>query len=165
MNRTSNRLLLIVLAIVAATATSVRAESGDFSRLWFAPGFYSWHYDKPDNEEIRDDNPGIGFQYDVSARRGYVVGRFINSNNAWSNYIGASWFPLELAGNTARLGVTLAALDGYAYKQGDWFAAAIPTFAYRRKSWGFNLTWAPKIEGKLHGAVSVQLLFAITDFP
>ena len=66
----------------------------DASRLWVNAGFYSAHFDT--EKSLRNANPGIGFEYALHEDWSVTAGRFINSDNAHSSYIGVYYQPWRL---------------------------------------------------------------------
>ena len=57
------------------------------SRLWLNAGFYSAHFDT--DQGLRNANPGLGLEYRINEDWSATAGRFINSDNAHSSYVGA----------------------------------------------------------------------------
>ena len=140
-----------------------QAESGlgfEANRLWVNAGFYSAHFET--DKGLRNANPGLGLEYRLNEDWSATAGRFTNSDNASSNYIGAYYQPLTLAG--VKLGVVAGAFDGYpkAFK-GGWFPAVIPTASLERGHWGLNMALVPPLKDRLYGAVSFQLKFRFQD--
>ena len=129
-------------------------------RLWVNAGFYSAHFDG--NKGLRNANPGIGFEYRIDDTWSATAGRFRNSNNVNSNYVGAYYQPWTWAG--VKLGVVAGAFNGYpnAY-QGGWFPAIIPTASIERAQWGLNVALVPPLKDRLYGALSFQLKFRFQD--
>ena len=128
----------------------------DASRLWVNAGFYSAHFDT--DQGLRNANPGIGFEYRIDDTWSATAGRFLNSNNAHSNYVGAYFQPWSWAG--VKLGVVAGAFNGYpnAY-QGGWFPALIPIASLEGQHWGLNVALVPPLKDRLYGAVSFQLKY------
>ena len=123
------------------------------SRLWVNAGFYSAHFDT--DKGLRNANPGLGVEYKLDDTWSATAGRFINSDNAHSNYIGAYYQPWTFAG--ARWGVVGGAFNGYpkAYN-GGWFPAVLPVATWEGKRLGLNLALVPPLKDRLYGAVSFQ---------
>ena len=97
-----------LLALAVLASTSLAHADVDASRLWLNAGFYSAHFDT--DKGLRNANPGLGFEYKLDDSWSATAGRFINSDNAHSSYIGAYYQPWTFAG--ARLGVVGGAFNG-----------------------------------------------------
>ena len=149
----------VSLALLCTLGGAAKAEF-DASRLWVNAGFYSAHYET--NQGLRNANPGIGFEYRIDDTWSATAGRFRNSNNANSNYVGAYYQPWTWAG--VKLGVVAGAFNGYpnAYN-GGWFPALIPTASFESAHWGLNVALVPPLKDRLYGAVSFQLKFRFQD--
>ena len=132
----------------------------DASRLWLNAGFYSAHFDT--NKGLRNANPGLGFEYRMNDDWSATAGRFINSDNAHSSYVGAYYQPWQLG--PVKLGVVGGAFNGYpkAFNSG-WFPAVIPTASMESGHWGLNVALVPPLKDRLYGAVSFQLKFRFQD--
>ena len=145
----------VSLALLCTLGGAAKAEF-DASRLWVNAGFYSAHFDT--DQGLRNANPGIGFEYRIDDTWSATAGRFRNSNNANSNYVGAYYQPWNWAG--VKLGVVAGVFNGYpnAY-QGGWFPALIPTASLEGQHWGLNVALVPPLKDRLYGAVSFQLKY------
>jgi hypothetical protein len=144
--------LLPALALLLC-ASAARADF-DSRRLWLNAGFYSAHYDT--GKGLRNANPGIGAEYRLGDIWSLTAGRFVNSNNTASHYLGAYWQPWTLAG--ARWGVVAGAFDGYPNAfNGGWFPAVIPVASWEGPRLGLNVALVPPLKNRLYGAVSFQL--------
>lgn len=143
------------LAVLATMGGAAKAEF-DASRFWVNTGFYSAHFDT--DQGLRNANLGIGVEYRIDNTWSATAGRFRNSDNANSNYVGAYYQPWTWAG--VKLGVVAGAFNGYpnAYK-GGWFPALIPTASLEGRHWGLNVALVPPLKDRLYGAVSFQLKF------
>lgn len=147
---------LLALALLACTPLA-HAEF-DASRLWLNAGFYSAHFDT--GKGLRNANPGLGFEYKLDDSWSATAGRFINSDNAHSSYIGAYYQPWTVAG--AKLGVVGGAFNGYPKAfNGGWFPAIIPVATWEGQRFGLNVALVPPLKDRLYGAVSFQLKFRI----
>ena len=143
---------LLALALLAS-APLAQAEF-DASRLWLNAGFYSAHFDT--GKGLRNANPGLGFEYKLDDSWSATAGRFIKSDNAHSNYIGAYYQPWTLAG--FKLGVVGGAFNGYPKAfNGGWFPAVIPVASWEGERFGLNVALVPPLQDRLYGAVSFQL--------
>lgn len=143
---------LSVLALLLAAGLA-RADF-DTSRLWLNAGFYSAHFDT--DKGLRNANPGLGFEYKLDGPWSATAGRFINSNSAHSNYVGAYYQPWTLAG--AKLGVVGGFFNGYPHAfHGGWFPALIPVASWESERLGLNVALVPPMQDRLYGAISFQL--------
>jgi hypothetical protein len=151
------RLACLICAVSALG--SARAEF-DASRLWLNAGFYSAHFDT--NKGLRNANPGLGFEYRIDDDWGATAGRFINSDNERSSYIGAYYQPWRWG--TMKLGVVAGAFNGYPKAfNGGWFPAVIPAASIESGQWGLNVALVPPLKDRLYGALSFQLKFRFQD--
>ena len=147
---------LLALALLACTPLA-QAEF-EANRLWLNAGFYSAHFDT--NKGLRNANPGLGFEYKLDDTWSATAGRFINSDNAHSSYIGAYYQPWTVAG--AKLGVVGGAFNGYPKAfNGGWFPALIPVASWEGQRIGLNLALVPPLQDRLYGALSFQLKFRL----
>lgn len=125
----------------------------DSSRLWLNAGFYSAHFDT--DKGLRNANPGLGFEYKLDGSWSATAGRFINSDNAYSSYIGAYYKPWTLAG--IKLGVVGGGFNGYPKAfNGGWFPALIPVATWEGQRFGLNVALVPPLQDRLYGALSFQ---------
>ena len=130
----------------------------DSSRLWVNAGFYSAHFDT--DKGLRNANPGLGVEYKLDDTWSATAGRFINSDNAHSNYIGAYYQPWTVAG--IKLGVVGGAFNGYPKAfQGGWFPAIIPVATWEGERIGLNVALVPPLKDRLYGALSFQIKFRL----
>jgi hypothetical protein len=143
---------LLALALLLSAGLA-RAEL-DTSRLWVNAGFYSAHFDT--GKGLRNANPGLGFEYKLDDTWSATAGRFINSDNANSSYIGAYYQPWTVSG--IKLGVVGGAFNGYPKAfNGGWFPAVIPVATWEGERFGLNVALVPPLKDRLYGAVSFQL--------
>ena len=129
-------------------------------RLWINAGFYSAHFDT--DKGLRNANPGIGAEYKLDDVWSLTAGRFINSDNASSNYAGAYYQPWTWAG--AKLGVVGGVFNGYPKAfNGGWFPALIPVATWEGQRFGLNVALVPPLQDRLYGALSFQLKLRLGD--
>ena len=150
---------LACLTCIGLTALSSSAQAEfDVHRLWVNAGFYSAHFDT--DKGLRNANPGLGFEYPLDDTWRATAGRFINSDNAHSSYIGAYYQPWTMAG--IKLGVVGGAFNGYPKAfDGGWFPAVIPVATWEGPHIGMNVALVPPLKDRLYGAVSFQLKFRL----
>lgn len=137
-------------------------EAFDASRLWMNAGFYSVHFDRSSEANLRDPNPGLGFEYRLAKDWSLTAGRFTNSNDRISHYAGVYYQPFSLLGG--RAGVVAGGFDGYPKAfDGGWFPAVIPVIGWEWSRLGLNVALVPSYKDRLHGALSFQLKFRMAD--
>ena len=160
---------------VAGPSTTVARDVGDVgdmglgstllqapSSVWISPGFYSYHFKRSDG--LRDSNPGLGLALKYSEASSVVFGRFRNSDNDMSNYLGFLYQPYSIG--PVRLGAALAAFDGYPeMRNGKAFLSVIPTLGIHGERVALNVGVIPEIKDRVHGAVSFQLLVRFGHIP
>lgn len=141
-------------------AQDTAAPSWDASRVWLNAGFYSAHFNA--NAGLRNANPGIGLQYPINPDWAATAGRFVNSDNARSHYVGVYYQPWRAG--AWKLGAVAGLFDGYPKAfGGGWFPAALPVATYTAGQWGLNVALVPPLHNRLYGAVSFQLMFRLKD--
>ncbi|HMN79610.1 MAG TPA: hypothetical protein PKA20_06735 [Burkholderiaceae bacterium] len=136
----------------AATDSAIPADYG--TQLWVNPGIHSFHFDR--DKGLRENNYGLGLEAVVTPEHVLAAGRYRNSNDRMSSYAAYTWRPLQWG--ALRLGVMLAAFDGYPnMRDGGWFAAVLPAASLEYGRLGVNFTIVPTYQDKLNGAFAVQL--------
>jgi hypothetical protein len=143
-----------LFALSLLLATGLARADFEAHRLWLNAGFYSAHFDT--HKGLRNANPGLGAEYQLDNTWSLTAGRFINSDNAHSSYVGAYYQPWTLAG--AKLGVVGGAFNGYPKAfNGGWFPALIPVATWEGQRFGLNVALVPPLQDRLYGAISFQL--------
>jgi len=128
----------------------------DLSKVWLNAGFYSAHFDA--NKGLRNANPGLGIEYQIDEKLALTAGRFINSDNAHSNYLGAYYQPMRF--DNFKLGIVGGVFNGYRKAlDGGWFPAVIPVLSWESQHLGVNVMLVPPLKDRLYGAVSFQLKY------
>jgi len=157
--RRSARLLVLACAGLLGPAVQAQESPGNFSTQgWLNPGTFSYHFDR--NKDLREGNIGIGAELTLAENHALMAGSFINSNRRRSRYGAYQWRPLhwQAAGIKVHAGIALGGFDGYPnYRNGAWFAAAIPMLAVEGERLGVNFFVVPTIANRLDGAVAVQV--------
>ena len=130
----------------------------DWKNAWVNAGFYTYHFEK--DKQLENTNLGLGVEVPIDATYSLTAGRFHNSDNAKSNYVGMYVMPYRVG--YAKIGAVVGAFNGYpnAY-EGGWFPALIPVAAFEGSQLGLNVAFIPTIANKLHGGVSFQLKYRI----
>ena len=130
------------------------------SSLWLNAGFYSLHFDT--QRGLRNPNPGLGLEYRLNEDWSVTAGRFMNSDSAHSNYVGAYYQPWAFAGS--KWGVVMGAFNGYPLAfNGGWFPAVLPVVSWEGQRYGLNVAFVPPLKDRLYGAVSFQLKVKLGD--
>lgn len=146
------------LAGLLCTCTAALTAHAEFdaSRLWVNAGFYSVHFET--DKGLRNANPGLGLEYTLNDDWRATAGRFINSDNAHSSYVGAYYQPWRVG--PLKVGVVGGAFNGYPKAfNGGWFPAIIPTASWESGHWGLNVALVPPLKDRLYGALSFQLKY------
>lgn len=122
--------------------------------VWINPGFYSFHWRH--QNELRNTNPGLGLELQLTPQWRLTAGRYLNSESAMSNYVGVYYLPVQY--QSLRLGVVAGAFSGYPKAwNGGWFPALIPVGVWEGGSLGLQVALVPEYQNRLHGALSFQL--------
>ena len=150
---------ILVYAALSAGAVRAEAAAAEFSpQIWLNPGLYSHHFKR--NAGYRENNIGIGAEVLLTDDHALMAGSFINSDRQRSRYGLYEWRPLHwrVSGVKLSAGIAAAAFDGYPrYRDGGWFAAALPLLAVEGERIGINLALIPSIPNRLSGALAIQL--------
>ena len=147
-----------LLALVLLLGAGLARADFEPQRLWLNAGFYSAHFNA--DKGLRNANPGLGVEYKLDDTWSATAGRFINSDNGHSSYVGAYYQPWTFAG--ARLGVVGGAFSGYPKAfNGGWFPAIMPVATWEGERIGLNIALVPPLKDRLYGAVSFQLKFRL----
>lgn len=160
---------IVLAAALLACSAGARAElanpfnlieSAPLHQVWINGGFYSYHFNR--DKDLNGSNGGIGAEYRFSTVSAVTVGRFYNSDRAYSNYAGMYYQPFALG--PFRLGAVIGAFDGYPKtRDGGWFPAVIPTISYEYQRVGLNLAIVPSYKDRLYGALSFQLKLKVFE--
>ncbi len=126
--------------------------------LWVGSGFLTYHFDR--DKDLNGKNSGIGVEYRFRGDLAATVGRFYDSDRAYSNYAGAIWEPFAIG--SVRFGAVFALFDGYPrMRDGGWFPAVIPMATLEYQRVGVNVGFVPSYKDRLYGGLSVQLKFKL----
>lgn len=151
----------VKILFVLAPLLWITQAHADFDkrRLWLNAGFYSMHFDT--DKGLRNTNAGLGFEYRLDETWSTTAGRFINSDNRHSSYLGAYYQPWTVS--DMKLGVVGGIFNGYPKAfNGNWFPAIIPVLSWEgHQRFGLNVALVPPLKDRLYGAVSFQLKFRI----
>lgn len=153
--------LLALIALAALLAPAAHADDlftaidgAPRSELWLDSGFATAHFNR--DKDLNGANHGLGVEYQLRADLATTVGRFYNSDRAYSTYAGAIWQPYAIG--PVRLGAVIAAFNGYPHmRAGGWFPALIPVATLEYQRVGVNIGVVPSYKDRLYGGISVQL--------
>ena len=154
-------LLLAALSPLAyADDVFTRVDPAPRSEWWIDSGFATWHFQS--DKDLNGTNTGLAAEYRFSGTMTVTVGRFYNSDRAYSDYAGVVWQPYAIG--PVRIGAAFAAFNGYPYmRSGGWFPAVIPTLSYEYQRLGINVGIVPTYKDRLYGGISVQLKFKLFE--
>jgi len=128
--------------------------------IWLNPGFYSAHFDT--HQGLRNENFGFGVEVQLNQDWSATAGRFTNSDNAYSNYVGAYYQPFTFA--DGKWGVVMGAFNGYPKAfDGGWFPAVLPVASWESRWLGLNVALVPPLKDRLYGAVTFQFKVRVPD--
>lgn len=143
---------------VFAQQVSDASANERLHNIWLNAGMYSLHFDT--DQGFRNNNTGFGAEFALNDDWSATAGRFINSDNALSHYVGAYYQPWH-AGRW-KAGVVAGGFDGYPHMlDGGWFPALLPVLTLEGERFGVNLFLVPPLKDRLYGALSVQLKLRI----
>lgn len=131
------------------------AAQADEPNLWITTGFWSHHVLM--DAKFNEKNTGLGFEYHKSNEMAFVAGRYRNSDDDMSNYLGVTYEPIDLFG--AKAGVTASLLTGYKkFYSGKVIFALAPSMTYEFKRVGVNFLFMPGYcRGQWGGVFAAQL--------
>jgi hypothetical protein len=153
-------LLCACAPLVHADELFSRIDADPRHELWLDSGFLTAHFNR--DKDLNGENHGLGAEYRFSGAMAAAVGRFYNSDRAWTSYAGVIWQPVAIG--PVRLGAAVAAFNGYPHmRDGGWFPAAIPTLTFDYRRVGVNIGVVPSYKDRLYGGISVQLKFKLSD--
>jgi hypothetical protein len=141
--------LVIALLITFLCKSALAADDS----LWVTTGLRSWHTNE-NYWHYRQNNDGIGLSYEMPNKINIVAGTYMNSDNNQSNYLGASYQPLDFSG--VRLGILGGFFSGYTSAR--LVTPLIPMASYEYKKVGIDLFWVPS------KVTALQLKFKLADF-
>ena len=148
-----------ITGLALSLCAGVAHAQWDWKNAWVNAGFYTYHFEK--DKQLENTNLGLGIEVPIDSTYALTAGRFHNSDNAKSNYVGMYVMPYSLG--SAKIGAVVGAFNGYpnAY-DGGWFPALIPVMAFEGSQLGLNVAFIPTVANKLHGGVSFQLKYRLS---
>jgi hypothetical protein len=150
--------LVLVCATLFGAADLAKATAGEFSpQIWVNPGIYSYHFNR--NNDYRENNTGMGAEVLLTDNHALMAASFVNSDRHRSRFVLYQWRPLhwQFSATRVSLGIAAGALDGYPrYRNGGWFAAALPMLSVEGEQFGFNFSVIPSLPNRLHGVAVIQ---------
>ena len=130
------------------------------NEVWVNPGMYSYHFQKDQN--LNNNNWGIGLEYRFNTVASVTVGNFKNSDNGHSSYAGLYYQPIAVG--PIKIGVVAGGFNGYqSTNNGGWFPAVLPAITVEEGRLGANIFFIPTVGDKVHGAISLQLKLKLYD--
>lgn len=128
--------------------------------IWLNPGFYSVHFDT--HQGLRNENWGLGVEVQLNQDWSATAGRFINSDNAYSNYVGAYYQPFTIA--YGKWGAVMGVFNGYPKAfDGGWFPAVLPVATWESRWLGLSMVLVPPLKDRLYGAFSFMVKVRVLD--
>lgn len=148
----------------AADAKATDATAADEpvpykSRLWVESGFWSHHTTPRKVGKYREQNYGIGLEWQFAPRWQLNAGHYRNSVNRPSNYLQVGWTPLNWAPTenlTFTAGASVGVVNGYPKIHAGYFPTLIPMASVEYRRVGVNLVYIPSV-ARIHGAYAMQL--------
>lgn len=142
----------IVLVVALMAVFIIDNARADDESLWLTTGEWSRHVDQ-DQHQYRQNNTGIGIQYDIDKDSGVVVGYYENSIHHSTFYMGMTYTPWHFG--AAKIGVIGAMATGY-----DRLFPAVPIASiygsYEYGRIGMNIFWLPTIVVAVQLKVKIQ---------
>ncbi len=152
--------LLLAAPLAQADNPFTRIEPAPKREFWIDSGFLTAHFES--GKGLNGNNKGLGAEYRFSSTLAAILGRFHNSDRAWSNYAGVLWQPSALG--PVRVGAALGLFDGYPrMRSGGWFPAVIPTLTHDWERVGVNVGIVPSYKDRLYGGISVQFKLKVFE--
>ncbi len=135
-------------------------DSKPLSEVWIDSGFATYHFNH--DEDLNGNNYGLGGEYRFSTVAAATIGRFYNSNRAYSDYAGVYYQPLAIG--PFRIGAVAGGFNGYPnMKNGGWFLAALPVVSADWNRFGINLAYIPTLSNRLYGGITLQVKIKVWD--
>ncbi len=149
------------LALLAAAAGAKAADEPVpyKSRLWVESGFWSHHTTPRKVGKYREQNYGIGLEWQFTPSLQLNAGHYRNSVNRPSNYLQLGWSPLNWAPTenlTFTAGASVGVVNGYPKIHEGYFPTLIPMASVEYRRVGVNLVYIPSV-ARIHGAYAMQL--------
>lgn len=129
------------------------------SRLWLESGFFSHHTEPRKVGSYRENNYGLGLEWQFARSWQLNAGHYRNSVNRPSNYLQVGWSPLDwspVEDLTFTAGVSVGVVNGYPKIHEGYFPTLIPMASVEWRRVGVNLVYIPSV-GRIHGAYAAQL--------
>lgn len=137
----------IVLVVAMMAVFLIDNSRADDESLWLTTGEWSRHVDQ-DKHQYRQNNTGIGMQYDWDKDSSVIVGYYENSIHRSTFYMGMTYTPLQFG--CAKVGVIGAMATGYMeLMPAVPIASLYGSYEYDRV--GLNVYWLPTV------VVAIQL--------
>ncbi len=154
-------LLNLFMPVAMLYASASAAQNVEKPSLWVNLGGFSWHFE--DRADFNQTHPALGFEYRINDEWAILGGRYKNSVNKKTRYLGAAYTPWSW--QDFRFGVAIGAADGYpSLNKGKWFSMLTPVMSYEKGRFGVNLVIIPTISESVKGALAVQFKFQLAEF-
>jgi hypothetical protein len=143
----------IILVPVLATTPVLLADHAPPApshKIYIDTGLKSDHIDRV--HHYRENNSGFGGEYQLDSVNSIHVGRYMNSLNMQTSYLGYAWQPIQRG--DFKMGYMTAAVTGYS-KSGGVIIAPLPMASWEYKMVGVNFIAIPTI------VYAVQLKFRL----
>jgi hypothetical protein len=126
------------LFLMAALTVPSISHAGE---LWLTSGEVSRHVNES-KHNYRQNNSGVGLEYDENENLSYVAGWYNNSIHRETIYVGGTYAPIHLGG--LKLGAMGAIATGYTQSlPAVPIASLYGSYEYERV--GVNLYWLPTV--------------------
>lgn len=117
------------------------ANADDIEGMWLTTGEWSRHNDES-KHQYRQNNTGIGVQFDLNSDQSVVAGYYNNSIHRETVYMGMTYTPFHLG--DAKFGVVGAMATGYCQ-----YVPAVPIggayATYEQGRFGVGFMWLPTV--------------------
>jgi len=145
----------LVSCLIVFTAVAAEANAGPIKNVWFAPGFSSIHphfsrSSSSKNAKYNNSNLGTSFELDLNyeGSKKIVFGRFTNSVDLESNYLGYLWSPFEanIFSVKTRIGAISGIINGYPSLNNRHLSPLVlPVISFEWKRVGINIIYVPPV--------------------
>lgn len=154
-------MLVCASACAAEPDAPPAADSGTSLRL--ATGFWSHHAQQRRTGTYRENNTGIGLEWQFAPSWQVNAGHYRNSVNRPSNYLQLGWSPLRwlpAADLALSAGANVGVVNGYPNIDDGYFATLVPVATAQWKRAGVNLVYIPSV-GRIHGGYAAQFTLQV----
>jgi hypothetical protein len=144
---------VLLSASVMANESVASDPANENTAVWVNAGMLSHHFDQ--NRNFREENFGLGVEFDMTDKSSITGGYFRNSEDRHSNYLGLVWKPWAIG--PIKIGFFGAIVNGYPeVNNGGLFPMALPVATFEYHLVGVNFFIIPKISDRVAGAYVAQ---------